>query len=481
MGNDRATTENTESPQGPLRRNLVLLIMTVGYFLVLLDVTIINVTLPSIRVALGAEVSELQWIVDGYAVALASILLTGGTFGDLYGHKRVVLTGLSVFGLASFACGLAPTSDALIGARIAQGMGAAVLLPGTLAIITGTYGKERAAQGWAISIWAAVGSLALPAGPLLGGLLVETVGWRSVFIVNLPIVGLAIVASVLAVQENNRASSQKLDSLGLGLATVLLATLTFAFIEGGSVGWISAPVLAASACAVIAFVAFILVESRSQSPMLPLEFFRTWEFTGANAVAGLMNLVALGTIFLLTLYLQVVQGHSALVAGAETVPMFVPLSMLSPISGRLAARFGPRLPMTAGLALGILGMVLLRRLEADSGYLLQLFPPMVCIGACLGLLTPAVVAAAMGSLPASRSGLASGANNTARQAAGAIGVALFGALAGTPNAVGSFLEGLHTAALLGAGLWVGGIVLTLTLSGRPKPVCMRYERTPIKR
>jgi DHA2 family methylenomycin A resistance protein-like MFS transporter len=441
--------------------------MTVGYFLVLLDVTIINVTLPSIRVALGAEVSELQWVVDGYAVALASLLLTGGTFGDLYGHKRVVLTGLFVFGVASLACGLAPTPHALIGARVAQGMGAAVLLPSTLAIITGAYGKERAAQARAISIWATVGSLALPAGPLLGGLLVETVGWRGVFLVNLPVVSLAIVASARVVQENNRASGQRIDSPGVVLGAVLLATLTFAFIEGGSVGWISVPVLSAAVCAVIAFGAFVFVENRSQSPMLPLGFFRIPEFAGANAVAGLMNFVTLGTIFLLTLYLQVVQGHSALVAGVEMVPMFAPLSMLAPISGRLTGRFGPRLPMAAGLALGTLGMVLLKRLEANSGYLPELLLPMVCIGAGLGLLTPAVVAAAMGSVPASRSGLASGANNTARQAAGAIGVALFGALAGTPSAVGSFLEGLHTAVLLGAGLWVGGIMLTLTLVGRP--------------
>ena len=445
----------------------MLLIMTVGYFLVLLDVTIINVTLPSIRVALGAEVSELQWVVDGYAVALASLLLTGGTFGDLYGHKRVVLTGLSVFGVTSLACGLAPTPDALICARVAQGMGAAVLLPSTLAIITGAYGKERAAQARAISIWATVGSLALPAGPLLGGLLVETVGWRGVFLVNLPVVSLAIVASARVVQENNRASGQRIDSPGVVLGAVLLATLTFAFIEGGSVGWISVPVLSAAVCAVIAFGAFVFVENRSQSPMLPLGFFRIPEFAGANAVAGLMNFVTLGTIFLLTLYLQVVQGHSALVAGVEMVPMFAPLSMLAPISGRLTGRFGPRLPMAAGLALGTLGMVLLKRLEANSGYLPELLLPMVCIGAGLGLLTPAVVAAAMGSVPASRSGLASGANNTARQAAGAIGVALFGALAGTPSAVGSFLEGLHTAVLLGVGLWVGGIMLTLTLVGRP--------------
>jgi MFS transporter, DHA2 family, methylenomycin A resistance protein len=199
MGNDRATIEASGAHRGSFRRSLVLLIMSVGYFLVLLDVTIINVTLPSIHSALGAEVSELQWVVDGYALALASLLLTGGTLGDLYGHKRVVLTGFAVFGVASLACGLAPTSGVLVIARVVQGVGAAVLLPGTLAVITGAYGKERAAQARAISLWAAVGSLALPAGPLLGGLLVETIGWRGVFLVNPLVVALAMVASARVV------------------------------------------------------------------------------------------------------------------------------------------------------------------------------------------------------------------------------------------------------------------------------------------
>jgi DHA2 family methylenomycin A resistance protein-like MFS transporter len=200
--------------------------------------------------------------------------------------------------------------------------------------------------------------------------------------------------------------------------------------------------------------------------MLPLGLFRVPGFIGANAVAGLMNLVVLGTLFVLTLYLQVVQDHSSLLSGIQTVPMFAPLSVLAPLGGRLTARVGPRPPMAGGLAIGVVGIALLSRLEAGSDYLTGLLPPMVCVGVCLGLLTPAVVAAAMGSVPGARSGLASGANNTARQAGGAVGVALFGALAGSPDSVGTFLTGLHTAALVGAGLWVVGIVLTLTLVGR---------------
>lgn len=449
-------------------RGLVLHIMTAGYFLVLLDVTVINVTLPSIRSALGASVGALQWVVDGYAVALASLLLTAGTLGDLYGHKRVVLTGFALFGAASLACGLAPSPAVLISARVAQGVGAAVLLPGTLAVITHAYHEDRAAQARAISIWAAVGSLALPAGPLLGGLLVETTGWRVVFLINLPIVALAIVAGMWIVPESARPAEQRLDWPGVLLFAGLLAALTLTFIEGGRAGWISVPVIAALVCTAGALAAFVLAENRSTSPMLPLGLFRIPGFTGANTVAGLMNLVTLGTIFLLTLYLQIVRGHSAFLAGIEIVPTFAPLSVLAPLSGLLTTRLGPRMPMVGGLALGTAGMILLGHLETDSEYFTGLLPPMVCIGACLGLLTPAVVSAAMGSVPASRSGLASGANNTARQACGAVGVALFGALAGSPKAVGTFMHGLHTAALLGAGLWLVGIVLTVNLIVRTK-------------
>lgn len=463
MVDDDAAQTVEGAPRRISRKRLILLIMTAGYFLVLLDVTIINVTLPSIRGALGAGVSELQWVVDGYAVALASLLLAGGTLGDLYGHKRIVLTGLAVFGIASLACGLAPTPEALIEARVLQGVGAAVLLPGTLAIISRAYGGDRGAQARAISIWAAVGSLALPAGPLLGGMLVETTGWRGVFLINLPIVALSMLASAWVVPKSERAQKQGPDWPGILLGAFFLASLTLVFIEGGHTGWSSGPVIAGAVCTIIAFGGFIFAEKRSTSPMLPLRFFRVPGFAGANAVAGLMNLVALGAIFVLTLYLQVVQGNSALLAGFMTVPMFAPLSALAPLSGRFTARFGPRLPMAGGLVIGVVGMILLSRLEAGSDYLTGLLPPMICIGVCLGLLTPAVVAAAMGSVPDSRSGLASGTNNTARQACGAIGVALFGALAGSPSSVGSFLGGLHAAALVGAGLWIIAIVLTLTL------------------
>jgi DHA2 family methylenomycin A resistance protein-like MFS transporter len=278
------------------------------------------------------------------------------------------------------------------------------------------------------------------------------------------VVAVAIAASLWIVPESERPSESRLDWSGVLLGAFFLAALTLGFIESGRSGWASAPVISAWVCAALALVCFVFAENRSTSPMLPLGLFRVSGFVGANAVAGLMNLVVLGTIFVLTLYLQVVQGRSALPAGLEMVPLFAPLSLLAPLGGRLTSRLGPGTPMVSGLVLGALGMVLLCHLEADSAYLTVLLPPMVCLGAGMGLLTPAV---AMGSVPDSRSGLASGANNTARQACGAVGVALFGVLAGPPNPASSFLIGLHTVTLVGAGLWVVGIALTVTLVGRP--------------
>ena len=291
----------------------------------------------------------------------------------------------------------------------------------------------------------------------------DATGWRGVFLVNLPVVVLSMLASERVVRESERPPEQRLDWPGALLAATLLAALALAFIEGGHAGWTSVPVIAAGDLRRPRSRLLYLRRGRSASPMLPLGFFRVPCFIGANAVAGLMNLVVLGTIFVLALYLQVV-GDTALRWFPD--PTDVRSSQrASPSWWPPHGAPRPALPMAGGLAIGAFGMALLSRLEAGSNYLTGLLPPMICIGVCLGLLTPAVVAAAMSSVPDSfRTRLR--ANNTARQAFGAIGVALFGALAGSPDSIGSFLTGLHAAALVGAGLWLVGIVLTLTLVGR---------------
>jgi DHA2 family methylenomycin A resistance protein-like MFS transporter len=434
--------------------------MCVGYFLVLLDVTIVNVALPSIASDLDTGVASLQWVVNGYAIALASLMLAGGTTGDLHGHRRVVLAGLCVFGAASLACGAAPSAGALIAARAVQGVGAALLLPGTLAIVTRAF-PEAGEQARAIGVWASIGSLALPAGPLLGGVLTAAFDWRAVFLVNVPIVIAAFIAARRLVPESTEPSEGRVDVPGAALAATLLAALTFAFVEAGRGGH-AALVATGGTVAIAALVAFVAVERSAEHPMLPLGLFRKPAFAAANGVAGAMNLGTLGMLFVLTLYLQTVQGRSALEAGVALLPLFLPLSVIAPLAGRLTARLGPKLPMAAGLLIAALGIGLLARAGADSSYA-ELMPSLLLWGIGLGILTPAVVAAAVRTVPSARAGLASAVNNTARQAGGAIGIAAFGAIAGSTANTGDFVDGMHLSALLAAGLWLVAIAATLAL------------------
>lgn len=454
-------TEQAKQPKlAPGSRWLVLTVMCVGYFLVLLDVTVINVALPQIGDGLDASVSGLQWVVDGYALALAALLLAGGTIGDLRGHKKVVLTGLATFGVASLVCGLAPSIGVLIAARVVQGIGAALLLPGTLAIISRSF-PERGEQARAIGIWAGVGSTALPAGPLLGGLLAQGLGWRWVFILNVPIVLIAGAVALRTVRADADPASGRLDRPGVVLGALMLAAATFAVIEAGHTGPGDATSIAI-VIAVLALAGFLRTEHTAVEPMLPLPLFRRPAFSTANGVAAIMNLGTLGLLFLLTLFLQSVQHRSALAAGIAVLPLFLPLTVLAPIAGRVTARRGPKPMMIAGLLLAAVGVSLTATWTADTAYP-YLLPAMLGWGIGLGLLTPAVVAAAISAAPPERSGLASGVNNTARQAGGAIGIAAYGAIAGPPTQTGHFLSGLHIAGLTTTGLFAIAALATTVL------------------
>lgn len=439
--------------------------MCVGYFLVLLDVTIVNVALPQIGAGLHAGVSALQWVVDAYALALASLMLAGGTIGDLRGHKRVVLLGLAVFGLGSLGCALAANVAALVGGRAVQGAGAALLLPGTLAIVSRTF-PERGAQAKAIGVWAGVGSLALPAGPLLGGALIAAFGWRAVFMINVPIVLLALIACAVVVPESAEPAERRLDAAGAALGGLVLLALTFAFIEGGRSGAARPEVVAAVVCAIALLTAFAAVERRrGEQAMLPLALLRRPAFSTANGAAGAMNLGTLGTLFVLTLFLQTVQHRSPLDAGLSLVPLFAPLAVLAPVAGRLTSRIGPRLPVACGLLIAAGGLALLLAATGGSPYPV-LLPAFLLWGIGMGVLTPAVVAAAIAAVPEQREGLASAVNNTARQAAGAIGIAVAGAVAGQPNRPG-FTAGFHTVALAAACLYaVTAAVALFLIPGR---------------
>ncbi|WUJ73397.1 MFS transporter [Kribbella soli] len=375
---------------------MLLALLCVGIFLVQLDVTVVNVALPTIRTGLDTSASGQQWVVSGYMIALAGLLLVCGALGDRIGHRHTVLAGLAVFGCASLVCGIAPNIELLTAARALQGVGAALLLPGTLAVITDQY-VDSAARARAVGIWAGAGALALVAGPVLGGVLVSGFGWRAVFLINLPIVALVLPMAWRMVPRRRTAQHNAQVRLRIGPA-----------------------------------------------------------FVGANVVSGLMNLVGLGTLLALTLYLQEHLDQSALRSGLELLPVLLPLAVLGPVSGRITARYGSRLPMSFGLALGAIGSFCLLVVHPDSRYA-AVIPVEVCLGIGMGLLTAAVVHAAIAALPPDRAGLASGVNNTARQAVGAAGVALYSAVL---SHSATFTAGLHTLAWVGGVLWLVALGIT---------------------
>lgn len=457
----RATAPDTG---GRGRRAAVLAVMCAGMFLVQLDVTVVNVALPHIGTAMHASVSGLQWVVDSYTVVLAALLPTGGVAGDRFGHRVTVLSGLVLFGLASLGCSAAPGVGVLIGFRAVQGLAAAMLLPGTLAVVSKTF-PERAEHARALGIWAGISALALPTGPVLGGVLVTAVGWRAVFWINLPVVAVAFAATIglLSADRGNRAA--RLDLPGMVAAALTLGALVFTVIEAATSVWAA---VAGGAVTVVAAAAFIVRERTTPAPMLPPSLMRYPPFAGTNGVAAVMNFVGIGAIFVLTLYLQEIRGESAIVAGAMLLPLFAPLAVMAPVTGRIGARTGPRRPMLGGLALGAAGGAALLLITPGGPYP-QLLPSLLGLGLGMGLLTPSVVTAAMRTCPPERQGLASGTNNTARQAGGALGVAVFGAMTGSPGHPDSFVAGLHAIAFLSAALWLVAIVITLRVVPPPRP------------
>jgi DHA2 family methylenomycin A resistance protein-like MFS transporter len=433
----------------------VLVVMCAGMFLVLLDVTVVNVAVPSIVTGLRTTTAGVQWVVDGYTVTLASLLLAGGAFGDRLGHRQVVAVGLMAFGAASAGCALAPSASVLVATRVAQGAGAAMLLPGSIAAIADAY-PGKAAQAKALGIWAGVSSLALPAGPLLGGLLVSTFGWRAVFWANPPVTAICLIGVLVWVRASGERPRRRLDPAGLGLGTIGLAAVVYAVIAAGTDAVAAA---AAGAVGMAAIVALVLVERRVAAPLLPPGLFRRPAFATANASALVMNLTSNGLLFLLTRYLQSVLGHSALGAGITLLPLFVPLAALSPLAGRLTARHGPRPVLVAGAVLAGTGQLCLLLVSTTSTYP-RLVPALIGVGLGVGLFTAPVVATAIRSVPADRSGLGSGINNTARQAGTALGVAVYGAIAGSPAHPGHFIGALRDLGVAAMILWIVAAALT---------------------
>ena len=431
---------------GDRRTKLITLgIMCFSLFMVMLDSTVVNLALPTIQRKLGASLPELQWIVDAYVLLLASLLLTGGTLGDIFGRRKTFLGGLSLFTLGSLACALAPSIGILIASRAFQGIGAALMMPSTLSILTNTFPDLRE-RAQAIGMWAGVSGLALAVGPLIGGVMVDSLGWQSIFFINIPIGLIALTIALRFVPESAHREGRTLDLPGQALAIVGLAALTYAFIEANSYGWSSTRIVTLFAVAAVALAAFFVVESRSPSPMLQMRFFRNRTFAGANLLGLTISFGFFGIIFFLSLYFQNVQGYSPTRAGILSLPLTLGVMVSATLSGRIVGRVGARPPISVGLLTTGASLMLLTSVQPATPYS-DLWYLLLLIGLGVGLVMSPMTTAIMSTVPVSRAGMASATSNTMRQVGSVFGIALLGSIvtAHFKHALTAGLSALHLA------------------------------------
>ncbi|BCM66031.1 putative drug/proton antiporter [Streptomyces sp. EAS-AB2608] len=430
---------------------LTLAAAVLGFALITLDASVVTVALPAMGSALGGGMSGLQWVVDAYTLAFAALMLSTGAFADRAGASRAYALGTALFTLASVACGLAPSLPALIGARVAQGVAAAVVLPASLALVRQAY-PEPGRRARAVATWAAGGSVAVALGPVAGGALTTVWDWRGIFFINLPLGAVALALLLRAPRSERRPAP--LDLPGQLTAVVALTALTFAVIEGGTAG-VAALVVAAGAAGL-----FLRIEARQPHPVVPLGLFRDRAVRVAVTAGAACSVAFYGVVFLFSLFFQQVQGRSALFAGLMFLPMSGLIAVTNVVSGKLAGRYGPRLPMLVGEALALAGLLGLLYVDAgtSAAVVAVLLVPMA-LGCALTV--PPLTAVMLDAVPAERAGLAAGVLNAARQVAGGLGIAGFGALVN-----GDFAAGLRTSLLLGAALFALAFALSCRLAGR---------------
>jgi MFS transporter, DHA2 family, methylenomycin A resistance protein len=444
-------TDQAHAPErGARDRKLTLLAASLGFAVVQLDVSVVNVAIKPIGAELGGGVDALQWIVSAYTITFAALILTAGTLGDRLGARRVFVAGFGLFTVASALCGIAPSLAVLIGARALQGVGAAMLVPCSLTLLNHTFPDEERAR--AVGFWAAGASIALAGGPLVGGALIAAIGWRAIFFINAPVGALGIYLTLRHAGETSR-SPGSFDLGGQTLAIAALSILAGATIEGGARGFGDPFVLAGFAVAALAAVGFLRLEARRRSPMLPLGLFDSPVFASATAIGLLVNVVFYGLIFLLSLFFQQVEGYSAIETGLAFVPSTVAVMAGNLLAGRAAERFGPARVMTTAALLMAASLAGLLVLDAGVAYP-ALVAQLLVLGFGLGLVVPVMTAALLGSVDARQSGVASGVLNTSRQTGSVIGVALFGSLGAS-----GVVAGLHASVLIAIGLSLAVAVL----------------------
>jgi MFS transporter, DHA2 family, methylenomycin A resistance protein len=442
-----ARSPETKSTRSSLSTSLTLAAMSLGYGVVQLDVTIVNTALSSIGASLGGGVSELQWVVSSYTIAFAAFILTAGALGDRIGAKRVFMAGFAIFTAASLGCALAPNAAILIAARAVQGFGAAILVPNSLALLNHAYPGEKP-RGRAVGIWAAGASVALTAGPLVGGGLIALVGWRSIFLVNLPIGLAGLWLSFRYATETTRTRQRQLDLPGQIAAIGTLGCLAGAIIEGGTLGWSNGFVIAGFVTSAVLAVLFVWREWRAPQPMLPLSLFRHRLFALTSLVGLLVNIAFYGLIFIFSLYFQRLNGLSPFATGLAFLPMMGAVLPVNLVAARVTERIGAPTTIAAGAALAAAGCLALLGIAPGTSYW-AIGAQLTIIGAGLGLLVPPLTSTLLGSVEKSRSGIAAGVLNATRQTGSVLGVALFGSLAGQSSA---FMTGAHESLLISAGL-----------------------------
>jgi len=423
-----AKEDGSHIPAG--RGRWILLATILGSALAFIDGSAVNVALPVLQTSLGADVSQTQWVVDAYLLVLSSLMLAGGALGDRFGRVRIFALGVALFAAASIWCGAAPSIAELIAARTVQGVGAALLVPGSLAIITAAF--PRAQRGRAIGTWSAMTALAVIAGPLLGGWLVQTISWRAVFYINVPIAAATLLVVWWRVPRFPPSLSNAIDWRGTALITLSLGAITFALIEGPGRGWHDDVVVGAAAVGVVAFAVFIVVELRERDPIVPLTLFRSRSFTGANVLTLLLYAALSGALFLLPFNLIQLQHDSPAKAGAAFLPFVVTMSLLSRYTGALADRIGPRLPLIVGPLVAGAGFALMAWPGIGGSYWTTFFPGIATLGVGMAITVAPLTTTVMTSIDDERhAGAASGINNTVSRVAGLLAIAIFCAIAVT--------------------------------------------------
>src|SRR6266567_3917697 len=444
--------DNTSS-RSPLATALALAATSLGLGVVQLDITIVNTALSSISTSLGGSIAELQWVVTAYTIAFAAFILTAGALGDRLGAKRIFMAGFAIFMLASLACALAPSAMFLIAARSVQGLAAAILVPNSLALLNHAYTDPKA-RGRAVGFWAAGASVALTAGPFVGGALIALVGWLAIFLVNLPIGAAGLWLAWRYAEETPRLAQRGIDLPGQIAAIITLGTLAGALIEGGALGWSHPLVIAAFAASVMVGLLFVWREAYAQQPMLPLLLFRHRMFALTALVGLLFNIAFYGLIFVLSLYFQKVSGWSPFAAGLAFVPIMGMVVTANLVSASVSERLGA--PQTIALASVItaVGCVALLPIASGTTYW-AIGAQLLVLGGGLGLLVPPLTSTLLGSVDKSRSGIAAGVLNATRQTGSVLGVALFGSLVGGNNA---FITGARASLVISAAVLLASAI-----------------------